>query len=273
MKQWLKEYIDLFFKDRDRGYEFKHQHIPKKLYKYQPISDGIRDIRMETLKDNKFWLSKSTELNDPFDCQATYFDEKELRVLIEKMRGNGEINISTDKLLNGIKQMLIYNRENVKVVCFTESPDNMPMWGNYADNHRGICVEYEFNKLEPNNKFTKMLHPVGYDKYRYDITNILKKMIMENYDHTIYLIFFLMMMKHDSWEYEQEWRVLDFDEASNSEKGSLIESPIKPSAIYFGINCCPKDIEEITSFVDRDITKLYQLKIENHQFFQFDLIE
>ena len=29
------------------------------------------------------------------------------------------------------------------VVCFSETPTNSAMWGNYADNHRGVCFMYE----------------------------------------------------------------------------------------------------------------------------------
>ena len=29
------------------------------------------------------------------------------------------------------------------VVCFSDTPTNSSMWGNYADNHRGICFVYE----------------------------------------------------------------------------------------------------------------------------------
>lgn len=29
------------------------------------------------------------------------------------------------------------------VICFSEANDNSSMWGNYADNHRGVCLEYD----------------------------------------------------------------------------------------------------------------------------------
>ena len=32
---------------------------------------------------------------------------------------------------------------NGYVVCFSDTPTNSAMWGNYADNHRGVCFVYE----------------------------------------------------------------------------------------------------------------------------------
>ena len=37
---------------------------------------------------------------------------------------------------------------NGYVVCFSETPTNSAMWGNYADNHRGICFIYETETLD-----------------------------------------------------------------------------------------------------------------------------
>ena len=36
---------------------------------------------------------------------------------------------------------------NGYVVCFSETPTNSAMWGNYADNHKGICFIYETENL------------------------------------------------------------------------------------------------------------------------------
>ena len=34
------------------------------------------------------------------------------------------------------------------VVCFSDTPTNSAMWGNYADNHRGICFIYETENFD-----------------------------------------------------------------------------------------------------------------------------
>lgn len=34
------------------------------------------------------------------------------------------------------------------VVCFSDTPTNSAMWGNYADNHRGICFVYQTENID-----------------------------------------------------------------------------------------------------------------------------
>ena len=37
---------------------------------------------------------------------------------------------------------------NGYVVCFSSTPTNSAMWGNYADNHRGVCLIYETENFD-----------------------------------------------------------------------------------------------------------------------------
>ena len=37
---------------------------------------------------------------------------------------------------------------NGYVVCFSETPTNSAMWGNYADNHKGVCFIYETESID-----------------------------------------------------------------------------------------------------------------------------
>jgi hypothetical protein len=178
---------------------------------------------------------------------------------------------TVDEIIELLNHSLTMFRNNIKVVCFTESLYNMPMWGNYADNHKGICIEYDFSQLEPNHDFIKMLYPVGYETKRYDITNVLKSLVSGEFKSNPYVLFFLVLLKHKSWEYEKEWRVLDFDFEETSGNGALVNCPVKPSAIYFGMNCSKEDIEEIASIVDKDIM-LHKLELKNHEYFYLDVV-
>lgn len=266
---WIKEFMDLFFTDRPKAYKLKSEKIPNKLYKYQPVDPQ----RIESLKQNKIWFSKATALNDPFDCRSTYFDKGELIATFKKHKLDKISGKTIEELTNGMDEFMDFQRNNIELTCFSEKASNMPMWGNYADNHKGICIEYDFTQLEVENPFSKYLFPVGYESNRYNITNILKGIIENKISHTVYLMFFLMMLKHDSWNYEKEWRIFNLeDHEDNTRKGSLIECPIKPTAIYFGLNCCDEHIETISSIVDKDVTKLHKVQVKNHEFFHLDVV-
>ncbi|MCM3718098.1 DUF2971 domain-containing protein [Fictibacillus phosphorivorans] len=272
MHSWIKEYMKLFFENREESYQLKHQNIPRKLYKYQPISDSNREDRLNALKDNKIWMTKAPYLNDPFDCQPTFYNETELRQFILNEGIHEKVGKTVDYLIEATDQSLKMFRNNMKVSCFSETNVNMPLWGNYADNHKGICIEYDFSQLDAKNNFIKMLYPVGYDEKRYDITNILKSVISDEYTSNPYVLFFLVMMKHNSWKYEQEWRIIDFDFEETSGKGSLIECPVKPTAIYFGLNCSEKDINKISSIVNPQEIKLKKLELKNNEYFHLNVL-
>ena len=47
--------------------------------------------------------------------------------------------------LNQLKEIMY---PNGYVVCFSDTPTNSAMWGNYADDHRGICFIYETENLD-----------------------------------------------------------------------------------------------------------------------------
>lgn len=58
------------------------------------------------------------------------------------------------------------------VVCFSSANDNSSMWGNYADNHKGVCLIYESDNLMVRHKQVysdldgNMVRPSEYSKIR-----------------------------------------------------------------------------------------------------------
>lgn len=100
-------------------------------------------------------------------------------------------------------------RDNIRITCFSEELYSMPMWAHYDRNHTGFCIEHYFSSLDYNNDLTKYLFPIGYDTRRYNITNQFKMALSDKYDMRIKLLFFLMNLKHISWSYEKEWRIIN----------------------------------------------------------------
>lgn len=86
---------------------------PKKhitLYKY--IShEALKGL----LKDGSIKLTYQDDANDPFECKPrpSVFKDERLK--------------------------------NIGIVSFTTTPNNHPMWGNYADKFRGACLKFVFD--------------------------------------------------------------------------------------------------------------------------------
>lgn len=76
--------------------------------------------------------------------------------LISMKEKNGDIINDTEPKINKkwailigdipflyVEQLKRLLYPDFSVICFSEANDNSSMWGNYADNHRGICLEYD----------------------------------------------------------------------------------------------------------------------------------
>ena len=122
------------------------------------------------------------------------------------------IDNTKDIFLEKMKEFL----SKITVSCFTNSGwNNQLMWSHYANSYCGICIEYDFNKL---NDFQGFIYPVNYNKKRplfslsdmgieaFDLNN---KKIKSATEIDINLIIRKMLYKNDCWNYEKEWRIIN----------------------------------------------------------------
>ena len=105
------------------------------------------------------------------------------------------------------------------VVCFSASGwDNQLMWAHYANSYSGICVEYDFEKM---NEFIGFVYPVKYLKERPTVT--LKDLGIDRLETDengklitsaadISAIISYLLSKNECWKYEAEWRIINFGE-------------------------------------------------------------
>ena len=112
------------------------------------------DVEYEISFDELKNIDNSTRKHKIDELENLNRDMLESCLLGLKFRGN-----STNDLQFLFKQHMLWLRfifprifvENLKeilypngyVVCFSKNPTNSSMWGNYADNHGGICFVYE----------------------------------------------------------------------------------------------------------------------------------
>lgn len=265
---WFKEFLRLYFRgDVEGAYKYKYGNIPNRLYKFQPFQEN----RLSSVLNNKLWFTVPKNMNDPFDSRGVCWDNEELETFYsenisqEKMNEFNSINDIIDRGLASL-------RDNIKITCFSEELFSMPMWSHYADNHQGFCIEYNFSSLGWDNDLTKYLFPVGYETQRYNITNLFKLIFNEPYDARIILLFFLMNIKHSSWSYEREWRIIRMrfpeEEILNS---GLEDCLVKPTAIYLGVNFNKDKIIEIKQRLQDSKIPIYALQTSNSQFFDMKM--
>ena len=136
-------------------------------------------------------------------------------------------------------------RQFINCISFSEKHDNLPMWNHYANEYRGVCLEYSTNKITDDAIFQR-LFPVVY---------VSEFPAFEYFDFTKWHERCDCICTHKllDWGYEQEWRFLTninyllnqkslmkMDTIPKSNEGCYVEF-IKPSKIYLGSNIEEKD--------------------------------
>lgn len=108
-------------------------------------------------------------------------------------------------------------RASLGIICFTRREDNLLMWSHYANNHKGICIEFDANAPFFTGKYKnscKGLFGQGATKEYYQNVGELKKVTylknrplfidpsdLQNDTES-------WLTKSEDWAYEQEYRIL-----------------------------------------------------------------
>ena len=72
------------------------------------------------------------------------------------------------------------------VVCFSRTPTDSAMWGNYADDHRGVCFVYETQQLDGHECINFAVRPLEVEPIKYDERTI-ERNFFDALKHSIFL--------------------------------------------------------------------------------------
>lgn len=136
----------------EKADEYRRNNMPRKLYKFIYLNDvpkceneceyeNKNRNKIDSILNNKFWVSTYDNLNDPFELKSIFIEEEKIK----------EYHYPVEL----VKEVLKIHREYL-IGCFTT---------NLTNNHKGICVEY---KVLSSNFF----YPVIYEKGRNLSNNI-----------------------------------------------------------------------------------------------------
>ncbi|MNG55956.1 hypothetical protein D3C79_140280 [compost metagenome] len=205
------------------------------MYKYFPPE------RIDVLVNNLICFSNPRNFNDPFEFYSL-FDFKNLEKYLVNLIINGKIpgvlsqeQVNAYRLLRDCEQRDFYSRiefiakqlisgggcfvnnalsqsfqmlneriiESVRVLCLTEKPDNILMWGHYAASHTGFALE-----LDTGHKFFNQRRSEK-DEHGY-LRKVIYQENIEVIDPTEIKGFDVkhFIVKSKDWQYEQEWRML-----------------------------------------------------------------
>ena len=252
-----------------KSYDIKNSFMPNKFYKYKTLNGKSRERIEKDICYDYLYLSTIDSLNDPFDSYSIHnkeelslFNNKEIYInSVKKFFNDEEINNifnsedwlrtlykevakkasknseSSEELYNSIMHSIkkgvnnvvdIYNKmikEKIRVCSLTTKYDNMVMWWSYADKMKGACVEYDISDIE-DKTIKNSIFPVIYRDKLLDITLDIKTWHNLNLNNLIKY----SLIKLNDWEYEDEWRVIGFEDFPNKEWFKFV----KPRRVILG---------------------------------------
>ncbi len=168
------------------------------------------------------------------------------------------MNSKPRKPLYGIKKALDYdykdfinNYKKFRITCFTNNPTNLKMWSLYANDNKGICIEYTLDE-----NHSMYIFSVLYSHLRGDF-----KYCVNNNDTNDNEIFFKMLIesvlrKDISWIEQDEYRLIS---ANNLNSNNII--PFHPiTAIYAGDKISTRNLNVIKRICSKKGIDLYKME-------------
>lgn len=187
---------------------------PEFLYRYYRFDEYTEKI----FTNNEIYFQIPSKFNDPFDSRIAFVlngtEEEKQRFLQRNLPlarpdlTEQEINEISSKPSNIKKFFDDFCRRQSKrpdelgIYCLTNLKDNILMWAHYSDNHKGFCLEFDYQ----NDEFFQEALPVEYSETRptfneLDITIGESNKFANKFAE-------LLLIKAEDWKYEDEWRLV-----------------------------------------------------------------
>ncbi|UNP88988.1 DUF2971 domain-containing protein [Aeromonas encheleia] len=173
---------------------------------------------VDAIVNSSIYAAKPEDLNDPFDCQIDI--EFELKKTMSNQHNHE--NTIIQKALNG--STFIDNWRNILsscgVVSFSQNNeiykviDSILMWTHYADEHKGVCLEYlvDDGYIKDNwigSEKDNTLVMCRCVKYEDELSlNCLNNTILEENEFIKDLLVDYLTTKTKPWSYENEGRIV-----------------------------------------------------------------
>ena len=254
--------------------EFYYCAAPKYLYKY--YSENL--LNMDAIKNHEMWYSAPCNFNDVFDCDVSTNEKALFESFLKadpqgrriRQGSSGWMNLKgvVHKQIHNLQEEFEETKRTTGISCLSESDSSLLMWAHYANNHKGMCVEYELLKISDQLKFTPV--PVIYTNDRVTLSSLES----ENLDRDTMKIFVeSITTKSSEWNYEKEWRIIR-DEAAcgtrwnKADKGALLEM-IRPTSITLGCRADGNFEKSVRKYCEKEKVTLYKMG-KNKDKYQLD---
>lgn len=185
---------------------------PRKLYKYRSLDGDAGRHVGSAVFDGRFYFGAVGGFNDPFEGLPEFVWEGSPKEMLDQWSAwyrdhdqlpeleavNKALQVAQRKDFDKAEASKQYQElsRDIPMFCLSETPNNVLMWSHYAQNHTGVCLE--FNGRSP--VFTYAVKVL----YRSKRAVINLGLPRPDGDALI-----PAMTKSKDWRYEKEWRIIE----------------------------------------------------------------
>lgn len=195
-----------------------HPQYPRFFYKFRALdpNDARSIAKLRTLLvESRLWMSHHESFNDPFDMKAQVVLEGTARQMEDRFKAliadrSGARRQERREMLRNIMSRSRADIEATLQTTFRESagaagicsfagdPRSILMWTHYAQNHEGVCLQFEFAGDPRTFAWAQEVkYAAEYPRINYVDTS--------TFGDQLYTV---LTRKHSGWSYEKEWRIV-----------------------------------------------------------------
>lgn len=206
----------------------------KSLYQRMHENDSKRHIGKIFEFENHFENNKGKTIHAFLDDKLTEIkNSASTWCSIRESEAKDEADFIKN-LTNECKTLLDNKLAGWGVLSLAKRWDCPLMWSHYADNHRGLCIEYNTDENKCN-----MLNSVNYNCQRsINVSDLMQSEINGSIVAWQKILNAYFFTKAHDWKYEEEWRCLSVTHGKQA-------SPFRISGVYFGLKCDPAVIKTV----------------------------
>jgi Protein of unknown function (DUF2971) len=292
-KSYIGDYLDFMVKeDFEAAIPLKDSHFPKSFFKYRALCDYTIEMleqryvwlsEISQLNDpfectiqfdndkclREFYSSEKFKSSFSF-ATGHSLSKTEIETLTTSKKPYDEyikicssnripLNQTADQQLNKVQnrwtEIVDETNRNLRICSFSLTNSSLLLWSHYSNEHKGICIEYDFQDHDPIRPF---IQPVIYRD------RVHKIGLFEEY--TTMNMIASSLIKSKEWEYEQEWRLTIFKQ--KGEFPQKMNTP-KPKAIFIGTRFSINKVdlkERLLKIAKANSIPVYQMTKDANEF-------
>ena len=186
------------------------------------------------IADGQGWHSRYDALNDPFE--GIY------------------INQTADPAYDHVVR-------SIRALCFSQELRSHLLWAHYADNHRGMCLEYSFSEEH----IRACCFPVRYSRDLPVLRGVERFSVPGPNQGALHMRIEddgqVFLTKSQEWAYEQEYRCLSWSEDPSS-VGQRRPIAGVLTGVYFGLRATAQTISVVGRLLhDRPAVRFYRAQL------------